>query len=194
MGRARAMIRSLLAILVFLFPVSEVALSMSRRSRATQALSKDRGSLRLLWIVIMVSVSLAAVFSNYSSFRIHASLGSVEMVALLLLVGGLALRWTSVFVLGRYFTVNVVVMRDHRVVSTGPYRYVRHPSYSGLLLAFLGLGLFFNSWLSLAIIVVPVTCALLYRIRVEEGALRAVFGAEYTDYCARTKRLVPGIL
>lgn len=188
------MIRPLLAILVFLFPVSEVALGMSRRSRATQALSKDRGSLRLLWIVIMVSVSLAATFSNYAPFRIHASLRSVEMIALLLLVGGLVLRWTSVIVLGRYFTVNVAVMHDHRVIDSGPYRYVRHPSYSGLLLAFLGLGLFFNNWLSLAIIVVPVTLALLYRIRVEEGALRAVFGAEYADYCARTKRLVPGIL
>jgi len=188
------MLRSLLAILVVLFPLSEVVLGVSRHARATPTATHDRGSLRLLWIVIVVSVGLAATFPDYAPTRIHASSGLVTAIALVFLAGGLALRWIAVVVLGRYFTVNVVVMRDHRVVDTGPYRYVRHPSYSGLLLAFLGLGLFFNNWLSLVIVVVPVTIALVYRIRIEEAALGAVMGAEYAAYCARTKRLVPGIL
>ena len=188
------MVRSLLAILVMLFPLSEVVLSVSKHARATQTASHDRGSLRLLWIVIVVSVGLASAFSDYEPMRIHASARLVQTIALVLLIGGLALRWTSVMFLGRYFTVNVTVLDDHRVVDSGPYRYVRHPSYSGLLLAFLGLGLFFNNWLSLVIVVVPVTIALVYRIRIEEAALGAAMGAEYAAYCARTKRLVPGIL
>lgn len=188
------MLRSLLAILVLFFPLSEVALSISRRARGVHSSTDDRGSLRLLWIVIVVSVGCAAAFSEYEPMRIHASHRLVQAIALALLAGGLALRWTSVMFLGRYFTVNVTVLQDHRVVDSGPYRYVRHPSYSGLLLAFLGLGLFFNNWLSLVIVVVPVTIALVYRIRVEEAALGAAMGAEYAAYCARTKRLVPGIL
>jgi len=188
------MVRSLLAILVMLFPLSEVVLSVSRHARASPTASHDRGSLRLLWIVIVVSVGLASAFSDYEPMRIHASARLVQTIALVLLIGGLALRWTSVMFLGRYFTVNVTVLHDHRVVDSGPYRYVRHPSYSGLLLAFLGLGLFFNNWLSLVIVVVPITIALVYRIRVEEAALSAAMGAEYAAYCARTKRLVPGIL
>ncbi|HET6463935.1 MAG TPA: isoprenylcysteine carboxylmethyltransferase family protein, partial [Candidatus Krumholzibacteria bacterium] len=139
-------------------------------------------------------VGLASAFSDYEPMRIHGSSRLVQTIALVLLVGGLALRWTSVMFLGRYFTVNVAVMKDHRVVDSGPYRYVRHPSYSGLLLAFLGLGLFFNNWLSLVIVIVPITMALVYRIRIEEAALGAAMGPEYSAYCARTKRLVPGIL
>lgn len=187
------MLRSLLAILVMLFPLSEMVLGVAKRARGAQT-SNDRGSLRLLWIVIVVSVGLASVFSGYEPMRIHASSRLVQTIALLLLVVGLALRWTSVIVLGRYFTVNIAVLNDHRVVDTGPYRYVRHPSYSGLLLAFLGLGLYFNNWLSLVIAIVPVTIALVYRIRVEEAVLGAAMGPEYSAYCARTKRLVPGIL
>ncbi len=188
------MLRSLLTILVFAFPASEVALSVARRARGTDLSSNDRGSLRLLWILVVVSVGLAAAVSEYAPMRIHAAHRLVQAIALALLIGGLALRWASVMVLGRYFTVNVTVMKDHRVVDRGPYRYVRHPSYSGLLLAFLGLGLFFNNWLSLLIVFVPMTLGLLYRIRIEEAALVAAMGDEYAAYCARTKRLVPGIL
>jgi len=188
------MLRSLLAILVLFFPLSEVALSMSRRARGERSSSDDRGSLRLLWIVIVVSVGLASAFSAYEPMRIHGSSRLVQTIAVVLLAGGLVLRWTSVFVLGRYFTVHVTVLNDHRLVDAGPYRYVRHPSYSGLLLAFLGLGLYFNNWLSLVIVIVPITIALVYRIRVEEAVLGAAMGPEYSAYCARTKRLVPGIL
>lgn len=188
------MLRSLLTFLVLAFPISEAVLSLVRRARGADLPSNDRGSLRLLWIVIVVSVGLAAAFSDYTPLQIHASRRLVQSMALTLLIGGLTLRWASVWVLGRYFTVNVTVMKDHRVVDSGPYRFVRHPSYSGLLLAFLGLGLFFNNWLSLLIVFVPVTIGLLYRIRIEEAALGAAMGDEYTAYCARTKRLVPGIL
>jgi len=188
------MIHSMLGILVLLFPISEVVLGVSRHARGpAQAPANDRGSLRLLWIVIVVSVALAAAFSEYDPTRIRAARHMVESIALLVFLCGIVLRWTSVMVLGKYFTVNVIVRTDHRVIDTGPYRYVRHPSYSGLLLAFLGLGLYFNNWLSVAFILVPVTLALLYRIRVEEAALSANIGPAYAAYCARTKRLLPGV-
>ena len=80
---------------------------------------------------------------------------------------------------------------DHQVVDTGPYRWVRHPSYSGLLLQFAGLALTFGSVPSVAVVLVPTFLALLYRIKVEEAALRTHLGARYEVYMQKTKRLVP---
>ena len=78
-------------------------------------------------------------------------------------------------------------------MKTGLYRWMRHPSYTGLLLCMLAVGLHTRNWISLLVIVSPTTAALLYRIHVEEIALRDHFGQEYLDYSRETKRLVPGV-
>jgi protein-S-isoprenylcysteine O-methyltransferase Ste14 len=70
---------------------------------------------------------------------------------------------------------------------------MRHPSYTGLLLIFLAVGLNTRNWLGLGIIVLLPLAALLYRIHVEEVALTGAFGTEYMEYSRRTKRLIPGI-
>ena len=106
---------------------------------------------------------------------------------------GLALRVWSVVTLGRSFRTSVQVRRDQAVVSRGPYRWVRHPSYSALLLILVGVGLMFGSWLGLAACVVLPAAALLWRIRVEEAALLGVLGESYGEYRAHTKRLVPRV-
>jgi len=112
-------------------------------------------------------------------------------MSLLLLVGGLIFRWTAILTLGRFFTVNVAISDDHKIIESGLYRYLRHPSYTGLLQAFLGLGLAFRNWISLVILFLPIIPALLRRITVEERALSATFGVQYEEYCARTWRLLP---
>ena len=178
-----------------LFPVSEVVLGVSKRAHEPAGASlDDRGSLRVLWIVIVLSVALAVVCSAYRPTRFHFPAATRDSIALALIVGGLVLRWTSIMILGRLFTVNVAIQSGHTLVETGPYRYIRHPSYTGLLLAFVGLGVSFGSWLSIGVLVVPITLALLRRIDVEEAALRRGLGEAYTDYCTRTKRLIPGVL
>jgi protein-S-isoprenylcysteine O-methyltransferase len=106
---------------------------------------------------------------------------------------GIALRWYAIIYLGRYFTVNVAIAADHRVIETGPYRYVRHPSYTGALTAFLGLGLCLANWLSLACAVIPTLCVFLWRIRIEEAALVEGLGGKYRDYMRHTRRLIPAI-
>ena len=82
---------------------------------------------------------------------------------------------------------------DHRVVDDGPYRRVRHPSYTGLLLEFAGVGIVLGSWLGLAVILVPICAALAWRIHVEEAALRGRLGEAYATYTRGTWRLVPGV-
>ncbi len=106
-------------------------------------------------------------------------------------VTGTLLRWWAIFHLGRFFTVDVAVATDHRVVDTGPYRLIRHPSYTGLLLQFAGVAVALGNGLSLAVILLPIAGAILYRIRVEETALRSSLGEPYLNYMQRTRRLVP---
>ena len=119
--------------------------------------------------------------------------GLVALVGLALLVAGTALRWAAIRALWRYFTVNVSILEGQRVVKRGLYGLVRHPAYTGLLLRYLGFGLAFANWLSAALVFVPLLCATVYRIRVEERALLEHFSEEYELYALAKKRLVPGI-
>jgi len=113
------------------------------------------------------------------------------LVGLLLFLGGLIWRWYSIGYLGRYFTVDVSISAEHKLIDSGPYRYIRHPTYTGALLAFFGLGFCFGNWLSILFMTVPIIAAFLWRIRIEERALTDALGEEYRAYTQRTKRLIP---
>src|SRR6266550_25287 len=117
-----------------------------------------------------------------------AGIGSIQTgkslmapLGLSLLVAGVAIRWTAIHTLGKYFTGTVVIRDDHRLIRAGLYKHLRHPAYTGALVAHLGLGLSFANWFSLALSFVPYVVAAGYRIRVEEQALTEAFGEEYLD-------------
>jgi protein-S-isoprenylcysteine O-methyltransferase Ste14 len=115
------------------------------------------------------------------------------VIGLAVLAAGVALRTWAILTLGRLFKFVVVIQEGHRVVAVGPYRLLRHPSYTGGLLAFLGAGVALDSWLSvLAIVLIPLA-AILVRIRAEEAELARALGQEYRSYASRTRRLVPGL-
>jgi len=104
---------------------------------------------------------------------------------------GIGLRWYSATVLGKYFTFDVAVQSGQMLVEAGPYRYVRHPSYSGALLTLLGFGLALGNWAGLAAALSCLGFAYSYRIQVEEAALASALGEAYAQYTRRTWRLVP---
>jgi protein-S-isoprenylcysteine O-methyltransferase Ste14 len=106
---------------------------------------------------------------------------------------GLALRAWAVHELGRFFKFTVVVQADHRVVDTGPYRLIRHPSYTGLLMIELGLGIALGTWLSIPACLLPPLIAFVIRLVSEERALAREVGEPYREYMTRTHRLVPGV-
>ena len=110
---------------------------------------------------------------------------------LLYTVGGI-LRLAPVFVLGRRFSGLVAIQPEHRLVTSGLYGIIRHPSYLGLFVLALGWGLAFRSGVGVAIAVMMLV-VLLARIKAEERLLSETFGAEYDAYRARTWRLVPYI-
>jgi protein-S-isoprenylcysteine O-methyltransferase Ste14 len=157
-------------------------------TRGTSA--KDRWSLRVIWLLIG-----AGIFTASQTKRILPMPGRNAMfwLGLALILIGIAIRATAIFTLRRYFTVQVTIQDSHELIDRGLYRFVRHPSYTGALVSFIGLGFAFGSWLSLAMIVVATLIGFGYRIRVEEQALAGHFGERYRDYALRTKRLIPGI-
>jgi protein-S-isoprenylcysteine O-methyltransferase Ste14 len=104
---------------------------------------------------------------------------------------GLLLRWWSFASLGKYFTVTVRTSEDQLVVEHGPYRVLRHPSYTGLLLTFAGGGLIVDNWVGATGAVVVLLVALIHRLRIEEHALDDALGNRYRRFAANRARLIP---
>ena len=178
---------------VILWPLSEAALAMTRRAKLPEARLQDRGTTWKLWLIILAGIGAGLALQSRRFGRIGLAPTVVVPLGLALILLGLAIRWAAILVLGGSFTVNVSVAPGQRVIRRGPYRYVRHPSYTGSLLAFLGLGVSLGNWVGLVALFLPILAGFLYRIRVEERALVESLGEEYLEYRRATKRLLPGL-
>jgi protein-S-isoprenylcysteine O-methyltransferase Ste14 len=113
------------------------------------------------------------------------------VIGLMLMGVGVAIRWWAMITLGRLFTMDVRVQPGQMVIDRGPYRWVRHPAYTGLITFFAGLGLALSNWISLAVLLVIPTAGLIVRIHAEERALLASLGEPYRQFCASRPRLFP---
>jgi protein-S-isoprenylcysteine O-methyltransferase Ste14 len=175
------------------FGLSEVLLAVAKRSKNTQVKSKaDKSSLLILWLCIVGGLVLGGFTPGYikPGFPLGAWIHIIGLVVVLL---GFIIRWIAILQLGKMFTVDVSISSDHRLKTNGFYSVVRHPSYLGLLLVLLGIGLFTGNLAALIIIFVPSLLALIYRMQVEENALIAAFGQEYIDYKNKIARIIPGV-
>jgi protein-S-isoprenylcysteine O-methyltransferase len=180
------------AILGAFYGLSEVVLAITHRSASTDR-SRDRHSLGLLWAVIAGSVTVAVLAAKRYPGAALPHPGGFYLLGVILFSSGIILRWYSIIHLGRFFTVDVSISPEHTLIDSGPYRVVRHPSYTGALLAFCGFGLCVGNWLSLLVLMLPIAAAFLRRIRIEEEALNGALGERYRAYARRTRRLVPFI-
>lgn len=106
---------------------------------------------------------------------------------------GLCLRWWAIRVLGTQFTRNLQLVADHQLVTNGPYRNLRHPSYTGAVLMFVGVGVGLANALSFAACLVLPAVGYIQRIPREEAMLKLELGKPYVEYASRTKRLLPGV-
>ncbi len=115
------------------------------------------------------------------------------VAGIVLIAAGIGLRAWSIAALGRFFQYQIRVQPGHRVVTDGPYRYVRHPSYSGIALVLAGIALACDDVWSLVAVAVLGGAGLAVRIRAEERQLARALGADYEHFAAARKRLVPGV-
>ena len=170
---------------------SEIAMALFKRSGRQASTRRDRGSLPLLVAVIASSAGIGLTQDFGPIAQISANPTASCIAGLVLVLFGVAFRWNAILTLGSFFTTNVAIRHDHRLVRHGIYRVLRHPSYTGTLLILAGIALATNHWLNAALVFVPCTVALLHRIRIEEAVLLEAFGQEYRDFCKSTSRLVP---
>jgi protein-S-isoprenylcysteine O-methyltransferase Ste14 len=152
----------------------------------------DKNSLRIIWITIGIANLAAILFSRIHFLPIDKT-PVISYIGLFLIVTGMIIRFTAIYTLGRFFTVDLTIKENHKIKMDGLYKIIRHPSYTGSLMSFLGFGLSLNDWISLVVIFVPVFIAFIYRIRLEEKMLTINFGSDYSDYMKKTYRLIPWI-
>ena len=184
----------LFSAVVFLWILTEAIgggiIPMLRRSGGDTK-KKDNGSVLLIRVLMYVSVMIAILFD----------LENIAMLpnwffypGIFLMVIGILVRQWAIFVLGRFFTITVSVQKNQKVVDHGPYRYIRHPSYLGLFLIVIGIGLALHSWGGILVLFVMNGIAFGYRMHIEEKVLVSELGDDYVQYMKRTKRLIPFIL
>jgi protein-S-isoprenylcysteine O-methyltransferase Ste14 len=157
--------------------------------------SKDSGSLRVLlggmWIALLVAFALA--FVRAWSFPPGAQLPLFAVGVLMILLGSLLRRYCF-RTLGQYFTGDVRARSDQPVIRAGPYRLVRHPSYTAGMMMFIGIGLALGNWFSFTLLTIATIATYVYRVVIEERALLDAIGEPYRSYMKETKRFVPYIV
>jgi len=183
---------NLIQFILIAFPVSEVLLFLFKRTgKKPESVRGDKGSVIILWSVIFTSIYISMVLAG--KYPEGSPMESLQVTGVFIFIVGAVIRWVAIVQLGKFFTVDVAKQPLHRIKDDGLYAYVRHPSYTGLVLEFLGFSLFFNSWYPLFIINIPIFIALVYRMRIEEAMLLNHFGQQYRDYMNSRKRLFPFI-
>ncbi len=180
----------LFSALCIVWAASEIWLGWRKRSDDANR-SRDRGTLRMLLITIYGCLALGVWLAYQPAGHVVEHRRALLWAGLALMIAGLLLRWWSIRVLARFFTVDVAIRADHELIRRGPYGLLRHPSYTGALMTFYGFALALANVWSLLIIVLPVTAVFLWRIRVEERVLAEAFPETWPTYVRATKRLMP---
>lgn len=181
-------------VTIVVWAAVEASLMLRDLARGKGSSARDRGTRSLIvvgWLIAFVGALWIAgqigAAGGWQLGRWHAVAGLTVMWT------GLAIRIWAVAVLGSAFRTTVEVDAGQQLVDRGPYRLVRHPSYTGVLLIAFGYGVTLGNWLSVALLLVIPLGTMLRRIAVEEATLTEVIGQPYVAYKQRTKRLVPGL-
>jgi protein-S-isoprenylcysteine O-methyltransferase Ste14 len=167
--------------------------ALAWHTRATRHVDSDRGTAGLMTGMFTLGLTAAFGLAALRTAPLPGGGWPWLVIGVALTWSGLVLRVWSIRTLGRFFQRTVMVHDQHPVIDTGPYRRLRHPSYTGMLMIALGIGISLGNWLSVAACVVFPLVGLLTRIGVEEAVLERELGEPYRQYESRTRRLVPGV-
>jgi len=180
-------------VVLAMFGASEWSIRL--RSRMNHGGTRlDRGS--IVVVIVTAVLGVAAAFALAAGVQ-SAGIRTARLAGLSHRPrrhhSRMALRRWAVLALGQFFTVQVQVRSGQTVVDTGPYRFVRHPSYTAIIMSFVGIGVALENWLSLVVIIVVPTIGLIIRIRVEERALLNALGEPYREFSQSRARIIPKV-
>jgi protein-S-isoprenylcysteine O-methyltransferase Ste14 len=182
----------LVACSIWIIPEMIGAFRQTAKASRKEASVKDRGSMGILiglqWIGLALNFLLGALLPAAAIPWQRTALFLLGVTSILL---GVSLRWYAIWTLGHYFTRDVAVSADQKIVQNGPYRSIRHPAYSGTFLTMLGVGLTMTNWAALVALLTCVFLGHMYRIHVEEEALMQTIGQPYITYMRHTWRIIP---
>lgn len=154
--------------------------------------NKDYDRYSVLLIITMSLLSTIIPILDWAYFSNPNDSNNLEsFIGLVFICVGIGLRNYSVHILGRHFTPTIQLQKDHKLITEGPYRIVRHPSYTGALIALVGGALWLNSSIGIISAIVAMMIAYTVRISAEEKALKSLFGEVYSEYQKNTKRIIP---
>ena len=178
-------------VIQYYYLISEIILNV-RTTRGKDG-AADRGTIRLVWISLAISFTTAWLPVILDFGRLLLLGDWLTWVGAAIMISGIIFRRYVISVLGKYFTANVQIQKDHELIKAGPYRYIRHPAYLGILIVALGLGIALANWISLLLCIVFPVIGVMQRIKVEEKELERYFGKQYQDYRKSTWCIVPYI-
>ncbi len=151
----------------------------------------ERRRLDLLLIqVFSLAVVVLAPFSDGHAIGIFNFGNAIRWVGLVLMTPGFILMQAAEKHLARQFSVEVTLQKNHILIQTGPYAYIRHPRYLGILIFFTGISLVFRSMLAL-LVVLALTGVLIWRVYAEEDLLHQEFGENWEAYRKKSWRILP---
>ncbi len=165
-------------------------MNLRQGSKSKVTTSSDKGSLWLLYGLITLGYALSFAIGATKTGRMHAW-NTFFAIGMALVALGLVIRIHSILTLKQYFTYSVATVENHKIIETGLYKFIRHPGYLGQLMIFLGISTSISNWLSILVMLIPVTLGYLYRIKVEERFMVEQLGEAYLNYQERTKRMLP---
>lgn len=176
--------------------VAAASLWLSQPAFSSRDTKENKTSDRFSILVILIMSSSSVVFSviEWAYFsNNHAALNPIVYLGAVLLIAGICIRIYSIQTLGKHFTATAKINNDHELITSGPYKFVRHPSYLGAFLAILGMPLFLNDQWAILFVIIAMSVAYYIRINVEEKMLSSYFGDRYIQYKSYTKRIIPFI-
>jgi protein-S-isoprenylcysteine O-methyltransferase Ste14 len=174
----------------YMWVLSEIAILIKTKRQRKNVVSenKDKGS---VWMIITGIFTCIFVNQLCNSLNIGYVSSTISNFGSLLIIVGLCIRLWAVTVLGKHLSLVVSVDTKQKIIQSGPYRVIRHPSYTGAFLTFIGIGLAFNTWVGSLIMLVFFIIVFGYRISIEEKALMEMSPDEYQNYIQKTLRLIP---
>lgn len=148
---------------------------------------QNRGSSFLIGVVFALMITIPEILYFFIVNKIHSMLFLGVMIGLI----GVWIRFSSMKILGRFYSRNVGMQGGHRLIQNGLYKYVRHPGYLGSFLVFLGFAISSSSFIAILINIILFFLVYSYRIKIEERILITLFGEQYKQYQSKTWEIIP---